>query len=173
MLRSVRRVVAGLDADGRSAVLYDGDATAQAENPGWPGFGVTLLWAAERIPAVVRAGIDEADRPMHVLPATGGTTCVLCEFPPVSSLDAMTPEQRAAAQSLVFGDGADGQSLALHVTPTLDYLVVLSGELALLLEAGETTVRAGDVVVNCGVKHGWENRGSAPAVCLTVMVDKA
>jgi mannose-6-phosphate isomerase-like protein (cupin superfamily) len=173
MLQSIRRVVAGLDSDGRSAVLFDGNATTQAENPNWPGFGVKLLWTTDRIPVEVRLGIDEADRVLQILPSPGGSTCVICEFPPLSSLDKMTPEQRAAALQLSFGDTHDDQSLQLHATPTLDYLVMLSGELTLLLEAGETTLRAGDVLIDCGVKHGWENRGRIPAICLSVMIDKA
>lgn len=173
MLRPVRRVVAGLDTDGRSAVLFDGDATTHAENPNWPGFGVKLLWLTDHTPVVVRAGVDEAARPLQILPSPGGSTCVICEFPPLSSLDAMTSSQRALAQQLTFGDTHDEQSLQLHATPTLDYLVMISGELTLVLEAGETTLRAGDVLIDCGVRHGWENRGTVPAICLSVMIDKA
>ncbi|MET0380056.1 MAG: cupin domain-containing protein [Spongiibacteraceae bacterium] len=173
MLHPIRRVVAGLDPEGRSCVLFDGDATTAAENPDWPGFGVKLLWLTEQAPAAIEPGIDAADRPLTIMPPPGGSTCVVCEFPPLSSLEAMTPQQRNAAQKLTFGNSGDEQSLQLHATPTLDYLVMLSGELTLLLEAGETTLRTGDILIDCGVKHGWENRGHVPAICLSVMIVKA
>ena len=173
MLHKIRRVVAGLNEEGRSALVFDGNAGTVAENPHWEGFGVTLLWRTEQTPVQVRQGIDEADVPLAILPPPGGSSCVMCQFPPLSSLDSMTAEERELAQGLTFGDAGDDQDLRLHATPTIDYLVMIQGELTLMLEAGETTLKAGDTLVDCGVKHGWENRGSEPALCMVTMIDKA
>jgi quercetin dioxygenase-like cupin family protein len=61
----------------------------------------------------------------------------------------------------------------MHVTDTIDYVAVISGEVTLVLEDGEQVLRPGDTVVDRGVVHAWENRGIGPAVIVAVMVDAA
>jgi mannose-6-phosphate isomerase-like protein (cupin superfamily) len=75
----------------------------------------------------------------------GGTNFLLTELPP----------------------GAGGDAF-MHATDTIDYLVMLSGAVVLVLETGEVTLRAGDLIVDRGVIHGWRNDGDAPAVFCSV-----
>ena len=66
----------------------------------------------------------------------------------------------------------DGQPHPLmHQTPTLDYVIILSGELYLILEEEETLLKAGDIVVQCGTNHAWSNRSDKPAIQLAVLLD--
>jgi mannose-6-phosphate isomerase-like protein (cupin superfamily) len=101
-----------------------------------------------------------------------GTEFLIWQCPPLSDLDRMTPQQRARALSpkgMLDAAKTDEKSHpGMHATNTVDYLVVLSGELTLILEEGEVTLKTGDTLVDRGVSHAWENRGSEPALCAIV-----
>jgi mannose-6-phosphate isomerase-like protein (cupin superfamily) len=131
-----RRVVTGLDANGRSCVLIDGEVP-------YPGdYGVGMVWRTPGLPADNSGHADAADRPfdfevMH----SGGSTFLVLEYPP--------------------GMGCDAPYW--HATDTIDYLVVLSGEVVLTLEEGEVTCGAGTFIIDRGVVHAWRNEGQVPA----------
>lgn len=130
-----RRVVTGLDDAGKSCVIIDGPVPDPA------GTGVGLIWRTDGIPAENAGNADAADRPfdfevMH----SGGSTFLVVEYPP--------------------GMGRDG--VFWHATNTIDYIVVLSGEVVLLVENGEVTLRAGDFFVDRGILHAWRNDGTVP-----------
>jgi len=172
-LQVVRRVVTGLDSEGRSAVLQDGPAANRAETPNWPGMGVTLLWMTDEVPVDNSGNGDAADRPFQVLPSARGTSFIIWQCPPLSELHALSPEARARALGIDMikaERGGSGSHPGMHATETLDYLVLLSGELTLLLETGEVTLHAGDTLVDRGVMHAWENRGSSVALCVVFNV---
>ena len=104
-----------------------------------------LLWRTAAMPATYVPGEDPAAVPysfdmMH----SGGTSFAVARFPP-------------------------GFVAPIHATDTLDYLVVLSGELVLVLEEGEARAGPGDFIVDCGVKHGWRNDGAEEAVFVVVV----
>ena len=133
-----RRIVAGLNAEGRSAVVIADDGPA-------PDLRTGLLWRTVAMPAIYVPGEDPAAVPysfdmMH----SGGTSFAVARFPP-------------------------GFVAPIHATDTLDYLVVLSGELVLVLEEGEARAGPGDFIVDCGVKHGWRNDGAEEAVFVVVV----
>lgn len=173
-LRPVRRVVTGLDAEGRSTVVLDAPATNRAEAPSWPGMGVTLLWMTDEAPADNSDHCDGADRPFRALPPPHGTRFSLWQCPPVSELRDLSPDQRARALGVDMIEAHTGggrRHPGMHATNTLDYLVVLSGEITLLLETGEVTLHTGDTLVDRGVIHAWENRGATAALCAVFNVD--
>lgn len=174
MLNPVRRIVTGLNERGESAVILDGHATNQGESPDWPGMGVTLLWKSARIPADNAGNVDAAAGPLQLMNSPRGTEFLIWQCPPLKDLDRLTPEQRERALSpkgLIDPDHADAQKHpGMHATNTLDFLVVLSGQVTLLLERGETTLHAGDTLVDRGVAHAWENRGDTPAICAIVNI---
>jgi mannose-6-phosphate isomerase-like protein (cupin superfamily) len=137
---SFRRVVTGLDAEGKSCVLIDGPVPRH-------GPVANLVWRSAAVPAD-NSGSDDAAVPyaMEML-HDGGTNFILTELPP--------------------GLGGDA---FMHATDTLDYLVVISGEVVLVLETGEVTLRPGDTIVDRGVIHGWRNDGAVPAVYASVTI---
>jgi len=59
----------------------------------------------------------------------------------------------------------------MHRTETIDYAIVMSGEIVMLLDEGEVVLRAGDILVQCGTNHAWVNRSNAPAVVVFVLID--
>ena len=131
-----RRVVTGLDQQGKSCVIIDGPVP----DPG--GAGVGMIWRTEAIPADNSGNEDAANKPfdfevMH----SGGSTFLVLEYPP--------------------GMGGGGETF-WHATDTIDYIVVLTGEVVLALESGEVVLRAGDFFVDRGVVHAWRNDGDVP-----------
>ena len=136
--------------------------------------GVTLLWMTDQSPADNSGDTDGAERPFRVLPPQHGTGFLLWQCPPVSELHGMSIDARARAlgTDLVEAHAAsDGQHPGMHATNTLDFLVVLSGKITLLLQTGEVTLHVGDTLVDRGVMHAWENRGTTTCLCAVFNVD--
>lgn len=86
---------------------------------------------------------------------------------PEDSLRAFAALGNPAAAT--FGKG--GRHPLMHRTETIDYAIVLSGEIVMLLDEGEVTLRAGDILVQCGTNHAWVNRSDTAAVVIFVLVD--
>ncbi len=169
-VRKVRRLVTGHHADGRSTVLMDGPAPNVKQRKA--GNGSTLLWVTDETPASVSGSIDRAAREIGVPPPRRGTIFRIAEFPPGPGLPI---ENEALLRD--FGIGADvargppPRHPAIHRTRTIDYVVVLEGEIHLLLDDGEEKLGAGDVVVQQGTNHAWVNRGTATCRLAMVFID--
>lgn len=133
MSEPLRRVVTGLDREGRSAVIID-DAAPQT------------IWSTDRSPADNKGSADAGGAPFSFDIPVGGTSFFYTDLP------------------------AGGPPIAMHATDTLDYAVVVSGEISLITETGETKVRPGDVVVDRGVLHTWRNDGPEPCRMVFVFV---
>ncbi len=175
MTRRIRRVVSGLDASGRSSVIFDGDAPSHFEVPGVPGQAVSFLWKTDDAPASNEGSTDAVDVPMQFPPNPRGTCFFVFEYPPLSAFDHATPAERLRALQGGHSDDeandATKKHPGMHRTDTLDYVVVISGEITVVLETGEVTLGAGDVFVDRGVYHAWENRGKVPAVFASIVID--
>jgi quercetin dioxygenase-like cupin family protein len=162
MPRLPRRVVTGHDTGGRSVFASDEPVPAAHATPGGTLF--YELWATDAAPAPINAGPanagpggagpggaaapDPAGGPPRVAPAPNGTMLRINEMPP-------------------------GASSPMHRTRTVDYGIVLDGEVMLVLDDSETVLRAGDVVVQRGTSHRWENRSDAPARVAFILIDGA
>jgi mannose-6-phosphate isomerase-like protein (cupin superfamily) len=168
MARPIRRIVTGHRPDGRSTVLVDGPAPNVKERAA--GNASTLLWVTDECPAEVSGASDQAARHIGVPPPRRGTIFRVAEFPPETGGDV----RDNATVLRDFGIGADvarghpPRHPAIHRTRTIDYVIVLEGEIDLLLDDGEVRLSAGDVVVQRGTNHAWINRGKA--VCRLGMV---
>ena len=134
-----RRVVTGLDDDGRSCIRIDGPIP-----PSGPAVSsAAFVWRTDGVPAD-NSGRDDTVVPYEIdLLHTGGSNFAICEFPP-------------------------GTDALMHATDTIDYLVILSGHVTLELEAGEAALGPGDFVVDRGVMHGWRNDGDEPCIAAVV-----
>jgi mannose-6-phosphate isomerase-like protein (cupin superfamily) len=149
----VRRVVTGTDAEGRSVVLSDGEA--------FGGDAWAEVWVTD--PAIgVDAVVDPHDGPLALEPPAGGTAWRVFEVPP----DAVMRAAMARAVGTIDGMEADG----FHTTQTIDYVMVLEGEVALELDAGEVVLGPGDCVVQRGTRHAWRNRSDRPVRMVAVML---
>lgn len=163
-----RRVVTGVDIEGRSTVAADGVPAACYARPG--GATITEIWRVDHLPAVLgdRRSLDAT----RVDPVAGAGLAVrICTFPPESALDAEARRAYDASIAESYEAGGDHSGgPALHRTDTVDILTVVSGELHLVTETGEALLRQGDSVVQRGTRHAWHNRGTEPAVVAAVMI---
>lgn len=174
MIWRVRRVLTGHDADGKSTFLMDGPAPNVKELPSMPGLGLTDLWETKGAPARNEGGADNADRPVRLEPPANGTILRIVEFPPDSAWRGRT-DGREGFDSIGAGHAQDAHSSdpMMHKTATVDYIVVLKGEIYAIMDKGETLLKAGDILVQRGTNHSWSVRGSEPCIIAAVLVSAA
>ena len=163
----MRRVVTGHLPDGRSTVLIDGAAPNVKRRHA--GNASTLLWVTDETPARPSRE-DRAARDIAVPPPRRGTIFRVAEFPP--GVGGEVRDNETVLRD--FGIGADvargypPRHPTIHRTRSVDYIVVLEGEIDLLLDDRDLKLEAGDVVVQQATNHAWINRGSS--VCRLAMV---
>jgi mannose-6-phosphate isomerase-like protein (cupin superfamily) len=171
MIQRIRRVVTGHDAQGRSVIQSDGPATSVKEIPSFPGLALTDLWETASAPASNAGSADAAARPVRLEPPKNGSIFRIVEFPP----DASRPkdsDSSAGFQAIGAGHAQDRASSdpMMHKTATVDYIVVLKGEIYAVMEKGETLLKPGDVLVQRGTNHSWSVRGKEPCIVAAVLV---
>lgn len=171
MAKAVRRLVTGHLADGRSTVVIDGPAPNVKQRQA--GNASTLLWVTEESPAEVSGDADRAAREIGVPPPRRGTIFRVAEFPP--GVGGEVRDNEVVLRD--FGIGPEVRRRhpprhpAIHRTRSLDYVVVLEGEIDLLLDDRDVRLKAGDVVVQQATNHAWINRGTATCRLAMVFVD--
>lgn len=169
--KKTRRVVTGHRADGRSAILLDAPAPNVRQRIA--GNASTLLWVTDESPAALSDGADRAARDIAVPPPRRGTIFRIAEFPP--GMETKAPDNETLLRDFGIGEdvlrGHPPRDPAIHRTRSLDYIIVLEGEIVLLLDETETTLRAGDVVVQQATNHAWVNRGAKPCRLAMVFID--
>jgi hypothetical protein len=174
MTRPIRRVVTGHDAAGRSTfVIEDTSPHVFQRSPG--SAIVTDLWETTATPADNRGSADAIARGFRLPPPPHGSVFRIIRYPPDRErLGALAAERDAP-------DDGSGRSQALdrgtarhpgfHKTASIDYAVVLAGEIYALMDQGEVLLRAGDVLVQRGTSHAWSNRSEAPCDIAFVLID--
>lgn len=175
---TIRRVVTGHDADGNAIVISDGFAPAHP-NPLRPGQVANDIWKTSAMPVPIpRDEPDPVAGPRQLQPVANGTVFRISEVPPETSesLRNVTPEKArelfgrmGSADAATFGKG--GRHPLMHRTRTLDYAVVLDGEITLILDKEEVHLKTGDVVIQRGTSHAWSNRSGRPVKMLYVLID--
>ena len=170
----MRRVVTGHDSNGRSVVVADGAPPRIHHFAGFPGFASGLVWATDHGQPVSNTGEDPTPKAETFLPSPGGTRLLWIVVPPdaemgLPSFDGPTfgAEQFEHGPGLAERFEADG----MHTTPTVDYTLVVDGEIWLELDDGQVThLTAGDVVVQNATRHAWRNRSEKPATLAAVLI---
>jgi mannose-6-phosphate isomerase-like protein (cupin superfamily) len=165
-----RRVVTGHDAHGRAVVLMDGEAPhILLEQAG--GLRLTELWETRSAPADNSGAADAAVHERRIEPVAGGTVFRVIEYPPDSvRLKTLAPEKFFSSMGARSADPATRRHPGMHKTDTVDYCVVLSGEIWAVLDEGEVLLRAGDCLVQRGTRHAWSNRSDESCVIAFVLV---
>jgi quercetin dioxygenase-like cupin family protein len=171
--RPVRRIVTGQNEHGHSRIVEDGilSGLTVAERP---GFCATNVWATEGTPAPIN-GPDVVGSLKGIQPPRSGTVLRVVDFPP----ELKNTQERARALESVFGKlfkdadhkPAPGQHPGMHRTMTIDYAILLSGEMVAVMEQGEVIMRAGDVLIQRGTNHAWSNRSGRPARMAFILID--
>jgi mannose-6-phosphate isomerase-like protein (cupin superfamily) len=171
MVWKVRRVVTGHDARGRSVIQRDGYARNVKEMASMPGLALTDLWETGGAPASNDGKADAAARPVRLEPPANGTILRIVEFPPDSAWRNRA-DAREAFDSIGAGhapvEGSDDPMM--HRTATVDYIIVLKGEIHAIMDKGETKLKAGDILVQRGTNHSWSVRGRKPCIIAAVLV---
>jgi mannose-6-phosphate isomerase-like protein (cupin superfamily) len=172
----VRRIVTGHDGEGRSVVQEDGPPARTMRLGGDSGTTFHEIWNTGAIPAPIDRASGEPSEPgISLLPPGGGTRIRILDIPPDDGSVAALPREAVRALFEAIGAGhalaEDSPHPLMHRTETIDYAIVLQGELVLILDEGETTVRAGDVIVQRGTSHAWANRSDRNARIAFVLID--
>jgi len=169
----VRRIVTGHNAEGRACFVEDGASPAQRTMPERPGYRVTNLWRTGASPGVNDP--DTIEQHQGVLPPKGGTVLRIIEWP-AEEYD--SPEARKlmdATFARMYPDAhrnvKPGEHPGMHKTDTVDYAIVLEGEVTAIMDEGETVMRAGDVLIQRGTNHAWANRSGLPAKIAFILID--
>ena len=171
----IRRIVTGHDSRGQSVFVADGAAPRATDFVDLPGHGVAQLWATPSPPRLSEMPQDLTQMQGSLIPGVGGTSLLAVSFPPDSVMAAPLDPQRAFEQMAAALPGLfecfEAAHPGMHKTPTIDYGVLLEGELWLELDNGEQRlVRAGDVVIQNGTRHAWRNKSEQPAKALFFML---
>jgi quercetin dioxygenase-like cupin family protein len=143
----IRRVITGHDGNNVAKVILEGPA-ANTKRPR-DGVSSTLMWCSDRMPADIAVGENVEDLGARILgtaPPANGSRFIVMEFAP-------------------------GIASEMHRTETIDYIVMLSGEIEMDMDASTVKLKAGDVMVQRGTNHAWVNRGKAPARLAIVLLD--
>jgi quercetin dioxygenase-like cupin family protein len=143
----IRRIVTGHDADRVAKALIDAPAT-NAKYPS-PGIVSTLIWSTDEAPAKIPVGTGIEDLGARILgtaPPAKGTRFAVIDFPP-------------------------GNKPHMHRTETVDYVIVLEGEIEMDMDDSTVRMKAGDIMVQRGTNHAWANRSAARARVAFVLID--
>jgi hypothetical protein len=172
MIWRVRRVLSGHDAQGRSTFIADGIAPNMKEMPSFPGLALTDLWETKGAPASNEGSADAADRPIHLEPPKNGTVVRIVEFPPDSTRP-QSADGSAGFKAIGAGHAQDRHSSdpMMHRTQTVDYIIVLKGEIYAIMETGEKLLKAGDVLIQRGTNHSWSVRSNEPCIVAAILVN--
>jgi hypothetical protein len=173
-LPEVRRIVTGDDVNGVSRIVEDAPAKSIRSVPERLGYRAVDVWRTEETPAEIFARDSVAEH-KGILPPKGGNILRIIDFPP----EPKDPQElRRRIQATFHGifqdadhDKREGKHPGMHRTETVDYAIVLEGEIWAVMDEGETLMRVGDVLIQRGTNHAWANRSSRTARIAFVLID--
>jgi naringenin degradation protein FdeH len=166
----IHRVVTGLDANNKSTTLFDSRVTLEVGKSGNPG---AVLWITDSYPLGFSQQ-DTAQRPIGIPPPANGTVIRVVEFPPID--DAKLAKMDPNFMMKVVGDNAPARGVPvsnplMHRTRTVDYGIIMSGEIDMMLDDKTVHLKAGDVVVQQATNHAWLNHGKEPCRVIFVLME--
>lgn len=173
---SIRRIVAGSNSAGESVFLSDLDDVLQTEFEHPQGFIARKIWSTHPVPNVASQIIDAAENYDSYLPYPGETRFMVITFPPDyvmldPSFDPIKAGLEAQTKLPGLADTFEQDSPGMHATDTIDYGIVLDGEICLDLGNGkEAFLRKNDIVIQAGNRHAWRNKSNSPATVAFVLI---
>ena len=173
MGKKIRRVVTGHDKNGVATVIMDDEASCILQRPNRPGVTLTNLWQSDKSPADMERQDDPVTGPLILHPPKSGSVFRIVQFDPedpkqLATLDGKTAfAEMGAGASIVEG----ARHPFMHRTNSLDYAVILTGEIYMMMDEDDYLLKAGDVVVQQGTNHAWSNRGSEPCQIAFILID--
>lgn len=167
-----RRIVTEVGSDGRSRIVDDAPAAAVRLVPERPGYQVSNIWR------VLKGGgafdPDSIHEHQGIAPPQDGVILRIIDYPPDPEDPKEARRQIAAMFRGMFKDAdhdATSRHPAMHATDSVDFAIVLEGEMVALMDEGETVMNVGDVLIQRGTNHAWANRSGARARIAFVLID--
>jgi len=165
MAREPRRIVTGHDAQGKSVIVIDGPPTP---------FGA--YWLTDSAPVDNSRSGDAGELVRKLEPPPGGSIFRFAAIPPEDASVSSEERERRTAKKFAQMEASNcrvdtSRHPGMHKTRTIDYVVLLSGEVTLILDKGEVDLKPFDVVVQRGTNHAWANKGKEPALIAAVLID--
>jgi mannose-6-phosphate isomerase-like protein (cupin superfamily) len=171
----IRRIVTGHDEQGNSVFVSDDFAPRAQSFASIPGHAMAQLWSTPALAVLPETGRDPTLDGAALIPPQGGTSIALFDFPPDSVMQNPVDgaqafgELSAALPGLI--ESFEPDHPGMHTTATIDYGIILEGEMWLELDNGESRlVKAGDIVVQNGTRHAWRNKSDRVVRALFVMI---
>jgi mannose-6-phosphate isomerase-like protein (cupin superfamily) len=167
----IRRVVTGLDADNKAVVMFDSRLPLQA---GPFGLQATNLWVTNSYPLGFSFKDDTAAIPVGISPLDNGTKFRVVEFPPLDPATEAKMEPGGLMKAVGPVAPAKGRPVIhplMHRTRSVDYAVVLSGEIDMVLDDSVVHLKPGDTIVQQATNHAWVNHGTETCRILFVLMD--
>jgi len=176
-IQRFRRIVTAHDAQGRSVILSDDTSPHIMPIMDQPNFAVTDFWRTAATPADNGAvtSNDPCGLPIQVAPPTNGSVFRVVQFPPdknwAAKAAAMGGSVAIDETAKAANTGGPVRHAHMHRTRSIDYAIVLSGEIWAVMDEGETKMVAGDVMIQRGTNHAWANRSNSPCLVAFVLID--
>jgi quercetin dioxygenase-like cupin family protein len=170
MTQPTRRVVTGHDDQGRAVVLIDGPAPNVKVRTS-SGLISTLLWVSDETPADISGQTDRAERTIGVAPPSNGSILRVVDFPPVTAGATGVDHAQVLREMGLSQEDAARRHAFTHRTRSLDYAIVLTGEIDMLLDDSQVHLKAGDALVQQGTNHAWVNNGTQACRIAFVLID--
>lgn len=168
--KATRRVVTAHDTDGKAIAVFDGPVMSKQRSPG--ANAITMLWVTEETPADVSGRKDRTEVKVGVPPPANGSIFRIVDFPPTAAGGHPVDHHQ-----MLIGMGIDPATQGYmrhshtHRTRSVDYAIVLDGEIDMLMDDSEVHMKSGDVLVQQGTNHAWVNNGAKPCRIAFILID--
>jgi hypothetical protein len=170
MTQPTRRVVTGHDDQGKAVVLIDGPAPNVKLRTA-SGLVSTLLWVSDETPADISSHADRAERTIGVAPPANGSILRVVDFPPFAAGAGTVDHAQVLREMGLPEQASPARNAFTHRTRSLDYAIVLTGEIDMLLDDSLVHLKSGDVLVQQGTNHAWINNGTQTCRIAFVLID--
>ena len=175
-LPTVRRIVTGHTTQGNAVIAMDGAPPNIIPFAAVPGTVFYEIWNTNASPVPIDNGDDPTNRPLQLHPTPHGSIIRIVDIPPDAIQNSVSDEDIAAGFAQMGAAGAttqkgDSPHKLMHRTETIDYGILVAGELWLVMDEGETKLNVGDIVIQRGTNHAWSNRTNEIARMVFILQD--
>lgn len=173
MAKQIRRLITGHDKNGKAICIQDENAKCVLSRPEREGVTLTNLWQIDSAPAEFDGAEETVDGPLVLHPPTNGSVFRIVEFEPEDPEIIAKVDGKAAfaAMGAAHNVVENARHPYMHRTNSIDYGIVLCGEVYMMLDDEDYLLKAGDTFVQRGTNHAWSNRGTETCQIAFVLVD--
>lgn len=173
MAKQIRRLITGHDENGKAICIQDDNAKCVLSRPERKGVTLTNLWQIDSAPAEFDGAEETVDGPLVLHPPTNGSVFRIVEFEPEDPEVIAKVDGKAAFATMGAAHNVveNARHPYMHRTDSIDYGVVLCGEVYMMLDDEDYLLKAGDTFVQRGTNHAWSNRGTETCQIAFVLVD--